>query len=150
MVGAGTGLAPYRGFLQERAALKTQGNALGPAILFFGCRNPGQDYLYEEELQSFATDGVVEVACAFSRVEGKPKQYVQQVITERGDEVWQLLQQNAVVFVCGDASRMAPDVRRAFGTLYQSRSGADDAGVQTWLSDLDAQHRYVADVWPTT
>jgi cytochrome P450/NADPH-cytochrome P450 reductase len=150
MVGAGTGLAPYRGFLQERAALKTQRNALGPAMLFFGCRNPEQDYLYEDELQSFASDGVVEVACAFSRVEGKPKQYVQQVITERGDEVWQLLQQHAVVFVCGDASRMAPDVRRAFGSLYQSRSGADDAGVQAWLSDLDAQHRYVADVWPTT
>ncbi len=150
MVGAGTGLAPYRGFLQERAALKTQGNALGPAMLFFGCRNPEQDYLYEEELQSFATDGVVEVACAFSRVEGQPKQYVQQVITERGDEVWQLLQQNAVVFVCGDASHMAPDVRRAFGMLYQAKSGADDAGIQAWLADLDAQHRYVADVWPTS
>jgi cytochrome P450/NADPH-cytochrome P450 reductase len=150
MVGAGTGLAPYRGFLQERTALEQQGNKLGPAMLFFGCRNPEQDYLYEAELQGFAQKGVVEVACAFSRVEGQPKQYVQQVIAERGDEVWELLQQNAAVFVCGDASHMAPDVRRAFGALYQANAGADDAAVQAWLADLDSQHRYIADVWPTT
>ncbi len=83
-------------------------------------------------------------------MEGQPKQYVQQAIGERGDEVWQLLQQNAVIFVCGDASHMAPDVRRAFGALYQAHAGADDAAVQAWLADLDAQHRYIADVWPTS
>jgi cytochrome P450/NADPH-cytochrome P450 reductase len=150
MVGAGTGLAPYRGFLQARRALQAGGASVGPGLLFFGCRNPEQDYLYADELAGFERDGVVQVACAFSRAEGQPKTYVQDMIRARAADVWRLLEQGAVVYVCGDASHMAPDVRKSFATIYRERSGADDAAAETWLADLSSHGRYVADVWPTT
>ena len=150
MVGTGTGLAPYRGFLQERAALQANGQSLGPALLFFGCRNPEQDYLYEDELRGFEQSGVGQVVCAFSRLEGRPRTYVQDAIQSRADDVWALLERGATIYVCGDASRMAPDVRGAFAGLYRQKLGLEAATADARLAELDAQHRYVADVWPST
>ena len=114
MVGPGTGVAPFRGFLQERAALKQQGVPVGESMLFFGCRDPLQDFLYEDELRAFEAAGVTRLFPVFSREPGKPKTYVQQAIKKHSEDVWRLLQQEAVVFVCGEASRMAPEVRQAF------------------------------------
>ena len=146
MVGPGTGVAPFRGFLEDRAALKKRGVPIGPSLLFFGCRDPLQDFLYEEELRGFETVGVTRLICAFSREPGKPKTYVQQAIAEHGEEVWGLLQQEAVVFVCGEASRMAPEVRQAFIDLFSKRTGAAAAD-QAWLAGLVASHRYLEDIW---
>ena len=87
MIGPGTGLAPFRGFLQERAARKAKGASLGPAMLFFGCRHPDQDYLYADELKAFAADGITELYTAFSRAEG-PKTYVQNLVAAQKDRVW--------------------------------------------------------------
>src|SRR5205814_2363849 len=87
MIGPGTGLAPFRGFLQERAALKAKGAPLGAAMLLFGCRHPEQDFLYADELKSFAAQGVTELHVAFSRGDG-PKTYVQDLIATQKDRVW--------------------------------------------------------------
>src|SRR4029077_6192198 len=96
MSGPGTGLAPFRGFLQERAARKANGAALGPAMLFFGCRHPDQDFLYADDLKAFAVDGIGELHTAFSRTGGE-KTYVQHLIAAEKENVWRLLEQGAIV-----------------------------------------------------
>src|SRR6185436_9274144 len=112
MIGPGTGLAPFRGFLRERAALKAQGRTLGPAMLFFGCRHPDQDFIYASELKEHAAAGVVDLHVAFSRHDGK-KSYVQDLLKQRAAALWLLIEQGAILYVCGDGGRMEPDVKRA-------------------------------------
>jgi cytochrome P450 / NADPH-cytochrome P450 reductase len=146
MIGPGTGLAPFRGFLQERAARKAKGAALGPAMLFFGCRHPEQDFLYAGELKAFADDGVTDLYTAFSRASGE-KTYVQHLVAAEKDKVWRLIEQGAIVFVCGDGGKMEPDVKAVLVAIYRERSGVDaDAGAR-WIEDMGARNRYVLDVW---
>ncbi|ABD08340.1 FAD-binding oxidoreductase [Rhodopseudomonas palustris HaA2] len=146
MIGPGTGVAPFRGFLQERSARKVGGATLGPALLFFGCRHPAQDYLYADELQGFAADGIVELHAAFSRGDG-PKTYVQHLIAAQKDRVFALIEQGAIVYVCGDGGRMEPDVKAALCAIHRERSGADATAAAAWIADLGARDRYVLDVW---
>jgi cytochrome P450 / NADPH-cytochrome P450 reductase len=149
MVGPGTGIAPFRGFLQERAALQAKGAKLGKSLLFFGCRTP-DDFLYQDELQAWVAKGVTKVYTAFSRREGQPKTYVQDQIKAHADEVWQLIQEGAVIYVCGDASRMEPDVRKAFSDLYQAKTGASPQEAEAWWTQLEQANRYLADAWAAT
>ncbi|HEY0321554.1 MAG TPA: cytochrome P450 [Pyrinomonadaceae bacterium] len=150
MVGPGTGIAPFRGFLQERAALKAQGQEIGASILFFGCRHPQQDFIYEDELRRFENEGVTKLSASFSRVDGQPKCYVQNEIYVRRDEVWQLLEAGAVIYVCGDASRMAPDVGRTVAAVYSEKTGASGAAAERWLNEMTTQNRYLVDVWSSS
>ena len=147
MVGPGTGLAPFRGFLQERACLQANGVEVGPSLLFFGCRHAQQDFIYESELRAFEQLSLTGLQVAFSREQEERKVYVQDLIREHQREVWQLIQQGAVIYICGDASKMAPDVRRAFASIYQEQQGASVQEAEQWLSDLSAQGRYRVDVW---
>jgi cytochrome P450/NADPH-cytochrome P450 reductase len=147
MVGPGTGVAPFRGFLQQRAALKRKGVPVGEAILFFGCRDPLQDFLYEDELREFEAAGITRLYPALSREPSKPKSYVQQAIREHADDVWRLLQQEATIFVCGEASRMAPDVRQAFADIFRDRTGTSASDAQSWLTGLVSNQRYLEDIW---
>jgi cytochrome P450/NADPH-cytochrome P450 reductase len=146
MIGPGTGLAPFRGFLQERAAQKAKGARLGPAMLFFGCRHPEQDFLYADELKAFAADGIAELHTAFSRAEG-PKTYVQNLVAAQKERVWSLIEQGAIIYVCGDGGKMEPDVKAALVAIYRERKGADAEAAQRWIDDLGSSNRYVLDVW---
>src|SRR5271168_429741 len=146
MIGPGTGLAPFRGFLQQRAALKAKGEMIGPAMLFFGCRHPEQDFLYADELKAFADQGIVELHVAFSRA-GETKTYVQHLIAAQKARVGELIDGGAIVFVCGDGSRMEPDVKRALMALRRERAGVDEDGGRRWIGDLGAKNLYVLDVW---
>ncbi len=88
--------------MQERAAVKEQGEQeVGPSLLFFGCRNPHQDYIYEEELEKYAREGITKLECAFSRLEGQPKMYVQNSLKAHQDDVWNLIQEGAVIYLWG-------------------------------------------------
>jgi cytochrome P450 / NADPH-cytochrome P450 reductase len=147
MIGCGTGLAPFRGFLQERAAQKERGVPVAGSLLFFGCRDPQQDLLYEDELRGFEEAGLVRLCTAFSRVPDQRKTYVQEVIEQEREDVWRLLQQEAVIFVCGDASKMAPDVRRAFLEVFREKTGASAADAEAWLAGLRSADRYLEDIW---
>ena len=146
MIGPGTGLAPFRGFLQERAARKARGAALGPAMLFFGCRHPEQDFLYADELKAFAADGVSELHTAFSRGDG-PKTYVQNVLAQQKDKVWSLIGQGAVVYVCGDGSKMEPDVKATLMSIHQEKTGGNAEAASKWIDEMGTKNRYVLDVW---
>ncbi|MGY2844630.1 cytochrome P450/NADPH-cytochrome P450 reductase [Bradyrhizobium sp. USDA 4501] len=146
MIGPGTGLAPFRGFLQERAARRAQGATLGPAMLFFGCRHPEQDFIYADELKAFAADGVSELHTAFSRADG-PKTYVQHLVAAHKDRVWELIQKGAIVYVCGDGGRMEPDVKATLISIYRERTGVDTDAAARWIEEMGTRNRYVLDVW---
>ncbi|MFQ3457279.1 cytochrome P450 [Bradyrhizobium sp. UFLA01-814] len=146
MIGPGTGLAPFRGFLQERAARRAQGATLGPAMLFFGCRHPEQDFIYADELKAFAADGISELHTAFSRADG-PKTYVQHLLAAQKDRVWELIQKGAIVYVCGDGGRMEPDVKATLMSIYRERTGVDTDAAARWIEEMGTRNRYVLDVW---
>lgn len=129
--------------------MQERGETVGRSLLFFGFRDPEQDYLYEEELSDFAARGITTVVPAVSRTEGQPKRYVQQAIREHEKDMWNLLQQGAVIYVCGDASRMAPEVRAAFAAIYEQKTGLSAIEADAWLSGLTAANRYLVDIWPS-
>lgn len=147
MVGAGTGVAPFRGFLQERGALKAKGAPVGESLLFFGCRDPLQDYIFEQEFKTFIDQGIVKIHTAFSRLPGEPKVYVQDVIKTQHAEVWRLLEAGGSVYVCGEANHMAPAVRSAFVSVFQQETNASDSAGQAWLDGMIQSKRYLQDIW---
>jgi len=146
MVGPGTGLAPFRGFLQARRALKKDGKMLGPAHLYFGCRNSA-DQIYHDEMEQFQQEGLVTMHTAFSRAEGKEKTYVQHQMRENAQEIIALLDQGGKLYICGDGSRMAPDVERVLQASYQEIHNVDEQAAGRWLNDLQQEGRYAKDVW---
>ncbi|MEH2613076.1 cytochrome P450 [Bradyrhizobium sp. AZCC 1693] len=148
MIGPGTGLAPFRGFLQQRAAMKERGIAVGASLLFFGCRHEKQDFLYADELREFASQGVTELHIAFSRMQPE-KVYVQDHIRRAKDRVWALIDNGAIIYVCGDASRMEPDVRKVLVGVIEEKLGVDAAAAGKRFDQLVAENRYLVDVWAT-
>lgn len=146
MIGPGTGLAPFRGFIQARQAQKESGASLGDAMLFFGCRYPDQDFIYEDELKTAAEAGLIELHTAFSRAQSE-RIYVQDVLRQQADKVWDLIEQGAMIYVCGDGASMEPDVRRELTKIYAERKDVSFAEAETWMSEFASSGRYVLDVW---
>ena len=150
MVGAGTGMAPFRGFLQERESLRAGGVPIARSLLFLGCRDPEDDLLYADELAAFDKAGVATLYPAYSRVPGYPHRYVQHMLEASADEVWAALQQDAVIYVCGNASTMAPGVRAALVSVFRAKTGAGEADGEAWLAGLRSNNRYLEDIWGET
>jgi cytochrome P450 / NADPH-cytochrome P450 reductase len=150
MVGAGTGMAPFRGFCQEREALAARGVPVADSLLVLGCRDPEDDLLYADELARYEKEGVARLLTACSRVPGYPHRYVQHVLEAEADAVWDLLQHDAVVYVCGNAATMAPGVRAALAAVFRAKTLASEADAEAWFAGLRANGRYLEDIWGET
>jgi sulfite reductase (NADPH) flavoprotein alpha-component len=143
MIGPGTGIAPFRGFLHERRAL----GAKGKNWLFFGERSAATDYLYRDELDAMQADGhLTRLDTAFSR-DQEDKIYVQDRMLEQAPLFWSWLQEGAGVYVCGDASRMAKDVHSALLTIVERQAGISAEAAEEYVRNLKEQHRYHRDVY---
>jgi sulfite reductase (NADPH) flavoprotein alpha-component len=143
MVGPGTGVAPFRGFVQEREAT----GASGRNWLFYGGRSLYHDFLYQLEWQqALKRKALHRVDVAFSRDQPQ-KIYVQQRIREAGKELFDWLSNGAYFYVCGDASAMAPDVNAALIDVVKTHGNLDADDAQSWVADLTADGRYLRDVY---
>ena len=147
MVAAGTGIAPFRGFLQDRAARQALGEVLAPALLFFGCDHPEVDYLYRDELAAWQSAGLVSVLPAFFRQPEGAIAYVQHRMLQHAEKLAALLAQGARIYVCGDGTRMAPAVRHTMALVHQHSSGCSAAEGAAFVTELERQGRYVVDVF---
>jgi sulfite reductase (NADPH) flavoprotein alpha-component len=143
MIGPGTGVAPFRAFLQERRAV----GAPGRNWLFFGAQRRSSDYLYEDELETWRRDGLLaRLDTAFSR-DQSDKVYVQHRMREAAGELWSWLQDGAHLYVCGDAQRMARDVDTALTFLVSKHGRMEWAAAKSYLAGLAREGRYQRDVY---
>ena len=143
MVGPGTGIAPFRAFLQEREVL----GAPGKSWLFFGDRNRATDFLYEDEINAWCDQGVLHrLDTAFSRDQAE-KVYVQHRMMENADELWKWLEGGAYFYVCGDASRMAKDVDEALHRIVEKAGGKSPEEAAAYVEELKKTKRYRKDVY---
>ncbi len=143
MVGPGTGIAPFRAFLQEREVL----GAPGKTWLFFGDRNRATDFLYEEEINAWRGKGVLHrLDTAFSRDQPE-KIYVQQRMLENAAELWRWLEEGGYFYVCGDASRMAKDVDEALHRIVAEAGGKSKEEAAAYVEELKKTKRYRKDVY---
>ncbi|WP_405828404.1 molybdopterin-dependent oxidoreductase [Streptomyces sp. NBC_00105] len=143
MVGPGTGVAPFIGFLEDRRA---QGHT-GPNWLLFGEQREATDFYYRQELEGFLASGHLDrLDVAFSR-DQRNKIYVQDRMREHGPRLWRWLQDGAHFYVCGDAGRMAKDVDRALHEIVATHGGMDEESAAAYVRQLAGDRRYVRDVY---
>ncbi|THV96488.1 cytochrome P450 reductase 1 [Aureobasidium pullulans] len=149
MVAAGTGIAPFRAFLQERARMQSIGREVGPMMLFFGCRNESQDYLYASELAGLKAQfgDLFTLVTAFSRPDAGEKKYVQNRVVEHADDVCRLLTDgNANFYICGSAS-MARDVSNELGRELCKRQSWSEDQLKEFADKQKRFKRWQQDVW---
>lgn len=127
------------------------GSELGPSHLFFGCRSSTTDFIYKDRLEAYTQNGVLSsngLHVAFSREERQSKVYVQDLISATSKELWDLVQTlGAVVYICGDAKRMAPDVKKAFINMAAQHGHMTQIAAENWMGSLMSSGRYLEDVY---
>ena len=154
MIGAGTGIAPLRAFIEERAIeSRTSPRAVEPVLLFFGCHGPDSDYLYREELEGWERDGLVDVRTAFSRhpetnyAQSEVK-YVQDQVYENRQDVMEYVSKGARVLVCGDANKVAPSVREVMRKIVGEHLGLDKSAAAAAVEKMERESfTYVTDAF---
>ncbi|ANB12223.1 Ncp1p [Sugiyamaella lignohabitans] len=157
MIGPGTGVAPFRGFIHERAAQAAKGTPVGKSLLFFGCRNRTEDNIYADEWVKYTHEpenkngpfnetNFLQVETAFSR-ESAQKVYVQHLLEQKAAYIDELLKQGAFVYVCGDAQRMARDVQSALARIISSQRNISLEKGEETVKAMKAQNIYQEDVW---
>jgi sulfite reductase (NADPH) flavoprotein alpha-component len=143
MVGPGTGIAPFRAFLEERLI----SGAKGGNWLFFGDQKSATDFLYQEQLEAYVRDGfLTHLTTAFSR-DQEQKIYVQHRMQEHGKELWDWLQEGAHFYVCGDAAHMAKDVDAMLHEICRVHGGMDVEAAEVYIKQLKSEKRYQRDVY---
>jgi sulfite reductase (NADPH) flavoprotein alpha-component len=143
MVGPGTGIAPFRAFLQERTSIGAQGKNW----LFFGDQRRDFDFLYRDEIEGYLQNGnLTRLDLAFSRDQAE-KVYVQHRMKEHAREIWDWLQQGAHFYVCGDARRMALDVDHALHSIVEEQGGMMGDKAKEYVKALSKSKRYQRDVY---
>ena len=154
MVGAGTGVAPFLGFLTDRAARLTEAQLsvtkAGETRLFFGCRNKDKDYIYREQLEDFHEKKLLtNLNVCFSRDDGSETgRYVQHEMDKAGSDIWQLLEEKeAVLFVCGDAKNMAKDVNSMLVKIVANHAKIKESEAREYVAKLRLEKRYLEDIW---
>jgi sulfite reductase (NADPH) flavoprotein alpha-component len=143
MIGPGTGVAPFRAFMQERLL---HHQSKGRHWLFFGEWNRDYDFFYEEDWLEFSKQGHLRLGLAFSR-DQEQKVYVQHKMWEAGEELFQWLEEGAYLYVCGDAQRMAKDVEVALQSIIQEFGKKEAQAAKEYIKHLRQQKRYLRDVY---
>lgn len=154
MIGPGTGVAPFRGFVQHLVRqAENQGNRLAEIwpegdvpLLFFGCRHPDHDFFYREEWESLAGAGDIRLLTAFSRQHSE-KVYVQHRLREEAALIWRRFERGASFYICGDATHMAGDVEQALLEIISQQSGRSPDEAHAYLDAVAHEGRYHKDVW---
>ncbi|CAH0682988.1 unnamed protein product [Spodoptera exigua] len=149
LIGPGTGVSPFIGFLEEREFLKetNQDIQFGDIYLYFGCRNPKLDFIYEEQLNNYLTRGTLnKLFTAFSRVNSE-KKYIQDALTESGKEVVKLIKEGAHVYICGDLNTMAVEVKEILINCLVEHGDMTLEEAKAKISYMQKEHQYVVDAW---
>lgn len=142
MVGAGTGIAPFRAFIEERVSQKATGNNL----LIFGNPHKATDYLYSNEWRTYEAKSQVEIVTAFSRDQAE-KIYVQQRIVEQGEKIYKLLQKGAQIFICGSRSNLGQSVRDSFAQVLINHGGLDNSAAKAKILSMKKEKLYHEDIY---
>jgi sulfite reductase alpha subunit-like flavoprotein len=143
MAGLGTGLAPFRSFIQDRAFFKRLGKETGPMWLFYGCRHKAKDFIFGDELEGFAKEGVItELHPAFSRDQAE-KVYVQHKMVENKEALFQdFVERKGYFYLCGQAGQLEVDVRTALVTSIREGGRMTEDEARKKFEEIDAEGRY--------
>ena len=143
LIGPGTGFAPLRAFLQERAAQ----HGAAASLLFYGCRHPDHDWFCRDEMTQWQADGVARVFVAFSAVPDHPWRFVQDALWAEQDQVWHAIAAGASIYLCGDGKFMAPAVRDTLIRIAMQQQAIDHAAASDWLETMIVDGRFHQDVF---